>query len=98
MGIELGDALGGVGVSAASAAFAAASPALGGPAGDAGLVDIANDGGEVAITDPDLAAARVGAKPALGVAEIFERVAAKRADERLGRAWYRVLGVDGFEE
>lgn len=47
---------------------------------------------------PDLAAAGVGAKPALGLAEVFERVATKHADERLARALDHVLGVDGFEE
>jgi hypothetical protein len=40
----------------------------------------------------------VGAKPALGLAEVFERVAAKRANERLARALDRVLGMDDFEE
>src|SRR6516164_9150501 len=98
MSVKLGDALGDVGASAASAAFAAAPPALGGPAGDTGLVDIANDSGEVAIADPDLAAARVDAEPALGVSEIVEREAAERPDERFARAGHRVLGVDAFEE
>src|SRR6185369_5097190 len=49
-------------------------------------------------TDPNLAAARVGAKPALGVAEILEWVAPIRPDERLARTRHRVLGVDAFEE
>ncbi len=31
---------------------------------------VANDGDEIAVTDPNLAAARVSAKPALGVVEI----------------------------
>ena len=98
MGVEVGGALGGVGASVTSAGVAAALPAVGGTACNTGLVDIANDGGEVAIADADLAAARVGTKPALGGAEIFERIAAERTDERLAGAGHRVLGVDGFEE
>jgi hypothetical protein len=70
MGVEVGGALSGAGASVASAGLAAALPALGRTACNTGLVDIADDGGEVAIADPDLAAARVGTKPALGVAEI----------------------------
>jgi hypothetical protein len=61
-------------------------------------MDTADDGGEVAIADPGLAAARIGTKPSLGLAKIFERVAAKRADECLARALHGVLGMDSFEE
>src|SRR3954462_10660899 len=62
------------------------------------VVDVADDGCEVAIADPDLAAARVEKEAVLGLVEILERVAAKRPDECLARALHRVLGVDGFEE
>lgn len=76
----------------------AALAALGGPTLGAGLVHIADDGREVAVTDRDLAATRVRTKPALGVAEILERVAPERPHERLARARHRVLGMNAFEE
>ena len=98
MGIEVRGALSRVGASAASVTIAPALPSLGGTACGTGVVHVADDGGEVAIADPDLAATRVGTKPALGLVEIFERVAAKRADEHLARTPHRVLGVDGLEE
>src|SRR5678815_204772 len=61
-------------------------------------MNVANDGREVAITDADLAAAGVGTKPALGLMEVFERVATKRPHECFARTRHCVLGVDGFEE
>src|SRR5207248_11103102 len=82
---EIRGALGGVSAGAASVTGRAAVRALGGAASSVALVHIADDGGEVAIADAHLAAARVGAKPALGVAEIVERVAAEGADEDLAR-------------
>ena len=83
MGIEVGGALSGLGARMASLALAAALPSICGTACHAGVVDIADDGGEVAIADADLAAARVETEAALGLVEILERVAAERPDECL---------------
>ncbi len=98
MGREFGGVLRRGGALTARLTLVAALAALGGPALGAGLVHIADDGREVAVTDPDLAAARVRTKPALGIAEVLERVAPERPHERLARARHRVLGVNAFEE
>ena len=98
MGLEFGGVLCRGGAVTSRLPLVAALAALGGPALSAGLVYVANDGREVAVTDPDLAAARVRTKPALGIAEILERVVAERPDERLARARHCVLGVNTFEE
>lgn len=50
---------------------------LGCTASTIALMDVSNDGGEIAIAEPHLTAARVTTKAAFGVVEIFERVAAK---------------------
>ncbi len=98
MGLQLRGALCSGRVSATSRAGGAALRSLGGAATRVALVDVPHHGSEVAIADARLAPARVRAESALGVAEVLERIAAKRADERLGRAGHRVLGVDGLEE
>jgi hypothetical protein len=98
MGLQLRGALCGGRVGATSLAGGAALRPLGGTATRVALVDVSDHGSEVAIADARLAPARVRAEPALGVVEILERVAAKRADERVGRAEHRILGVDGLEE
>lgn len=95
MSVELGGALGSVGARAASAAFAAAPSALGGPTGDAGLVDIVNDGGEVAIADPGLAATRLDTEPALGVAEVLERIRPIGGSAVIKRSPRRRIGGSG---
>ena len=98
MSIEIGGAPVGIGASATGFAIGAALPPVRGTASGTGVVNVADDGGEVAIADTDLAAAGVGTKPALGLVEVFERVAAKRPHECVGRAGHCVLGVSSFQE
>jgi hypothetical protein len=45
-----------------------------------------------------MTATRAEADAALGLAQIVERLAAERADERVRGAGHGVLGVDRFEE
>ena len=98
MGVEVGGTRGSLGASVARVGRAAVDRALGGATPPGRLVDVANDGREVAVADAGDAAAGVGAEAALSFVEVFERVAAEGADEGLARTGHRVLGVDGLEE
>jgi hypothetical protein len=51
----------------------AAVGSLGGTTSVVVVMHVADDGGEVAVAEADLTAARVTTEPALGVVEIFER-------------------------
>jgi hypothetical protein len=78
MGSKLRGVLRGRGVDATRLAGGAALLPVDGAAPRVALVDVAHDRGEVAIADARLAAARVGADAALGVAEVVERAAGGR--------------------
>lgn len=83
MRVEVGRAVGSIDAGAASFAGGATVPPVGRAPGIAALVRVTDHGGEVAVTDARLAAAGVGAKAALGVVQVIERVAAEGADEVL---------------
>jgi len=65
-------------------AFGATLASLDGPSYDAGFVDVADDGGEVAVTDPNLVAARVSACLATNAIEVDSTTWKRSASRSVG--------------